>query len=192
MATPLKTLPANVVTDDVFEHPSQQPQFIQSPAITPPHDSQYKTLRITQAQKQALIDNLQLEGMRAESPHTYHSRLIKFHQVTERARKLRAQYALQAQSLRTRIELRINRIPTSIRKANMGELFAKYQEIKKQQQSAASAEKAGVIPTEQQPSEQESVSAPIQSKKETDLVRLKGRKRNRFAGYLALLYGSQL
>ncbi|KAL8940956.1 MAG: hypothetical protein Q9216_002525 [Gyalolechia sp. 2 TL-2023] len=62
---------------------------------------------ITQAQKQALIDNLQLE-------------------VTERARKLRAQYALQAQSLRTRIELRVNRIPTALRKAKMGELYEKY------------------------------------------------------------------
>lgn len=52
--------------------------------------------------------------------------------VTERARKLRAQYALQAQSLRTRIELRVNRIPTTIRKANMGELYEKYLESTKQ------------------------------------------------------------
>lgn len=52
--------------------------------------------------------------------------------VTERARKLRAQYALQAQSLRTRIELRINRIPHSLRKANMGELHQKYLESMKQ------------------------------------------------------------
>ena len=47
--------------------------------------------------------------------------------VTERARKLRAQYALQAQSLRTRIELRINRIPHALRKANVGDLCEKYQ-----------------------------------------------------------------
>ena len=46
--------------------------------------------------------------------------------VTERARKLRAQYALQAQSLRTRIDLRTNRIPTSIRKASMGELLERH------------------------------------------------------------------
>lgn len=59
--------------------------------------------------------------------------------VTERARKLRAQYALQSQSLRTRIELRVNRIPTSLRKANMGELFAKYQERKQQAQQTVSA-----------------------------------------------------
>lgn len=60
--------------------------------------------------------------------------------VTERARKLRAQYALQAQSLRTRIELRINRIPTSLRKANMGELYEKYQEISKAKQKAVPEE----------------------------------------------------
>ena len=63
--------------------------------------------------------------------------------VTERARKLRSQYALQAQSLRTRIELRINRIPASLRKANLGELLEKYTEMSDQeQQSAAREDKA--------------------------------------------------
>ncbi|MCJ1279385.1 hypothetical protein MMC21_007209 [Puttea exsequens] len=85
---------------------------LNSPARTPTQSPQRKAMRITETQKQALIDNLQLE-------------------ITERARKLRAQYALQAQSLRTRIELRINRIPTSLRKANMGELLEKYTEIAK-------------------------------------------------------------
>ena len=50
--------------------------------------------------------------------------------MTERARKLRAQYALQAQSLHTRIGLRINRIPTALRKVNMGELFAKQEDAR--------------------------------------------------------------
>ncbi|KAJ4396896.1 hypothetical protein N0V93_001118 [Gnomoniopsis smithogilvyi] len=62
---------------------------------------------ISLGQKQALIDNLQLE-------------------ITERARKLRAQYNLQAQGLRTRIEIRVNRIPMALRKAKMGELADKY------------------------------------------------------------------
>ncbi|KAL4980956.1 Borealin N terminal-domain-containing protein [Aspergillus desertorum] len=66
-----------------------------------------KRMRITRSQKQALIDNVQLE-------------------VTERARKLRAQYALQAQDLRARIERRVNRIPLALRKANMGELLEKH------------------------------------------------------------------
>lgn len=48
--------------------------------------------------------------------------------VTERARKLRAQYMLQAQGLRTRIEIRVNRIPMALRKATMGELLLKYSE----------------------------------------------------------------
>lgn len=48
--------------------------------------------------------------------------------VTERARKLRAQYMLQAQGLRTRIEIRVNRIPMALRKANIGELLLKYSE----------------------------------------------------------------
>ena len=65
--------------------------------------------KITTAQKQALIDNLQLE-------------------LTERARKLRAQYAMQAQGLRSRIELRVNRIPTAMRKKTIGELLQKYME----------------------------------------------------------------
>ncbi|KAL8900813.1 MAG: hypothetical protein Q9192_000884 [Flavoplaca navasiana] len=71
---------------------------------------------ITQGQKQALIDNLQLE-------------------ITERARKLRAQYALQAHNLRARIELRVNRIPTAMRTANMGELYDKYLENTRKQTS---------------------------------------------------------
>ena len=46
--------------------------------------------------------------------------------MTKRARKLRAQYALQAQSLRTRIERRVHRIPASLLKANIGVLLLKY------------------------------------------------------------------
>ena len=48
------------------------------------------------------------------------------YQVTERARHLRAHYALQCADLRARIERRINRIPVSLRSANMGDLHAKY------------------------------------------------------------------
>ncbi|KAK3936314.1 Borealin N terminal-domain-containing protein [Diplogelasinospora grovesii] len=73
---------------------------------------------ITVAQKQALIDNLQLE-------------------ITERARKLRATYNIHAQSLRTRIEIRVNRIPLSLRKVKMGDLVQKYSV--EQQQKAVTA-----------------------------------------------------
>lgn len=43
-------------------------------------------------------------------------------EVTERARKLRNQYKLQAQSLRARIEMRINRVPSSLRRTKMRDL----------------------------------------------------------------------
>ncbi|TFA98094.1 hypothetical protein CCMA1212_010121 [Trichoderma ghanense] len=68
-----------------------------------------KPTGITLQQKQALIENLRLE-------------------ITERARRLRAQYHLQAQGLRSRIEIRLNRIPTALRKATMGDLLLKYAE----------------------------------------------------------------
>ncbi|KAI4790411.1 hypothetical protein E4T45_13177, partial [Aureobasidium sp. EXF-8846] len=74
-----------------------------------------RVAHITEAQKQALMDNLQLE-------------------IADRARKLRAQYALQAQGLRTRLEMRINRIPRQIRKANMGDLLEKHLEAQKKTQ----------------------------------------------------------
>ncbi|VBB73452.1 Putative protein of unknown function [Podospora comata] len=62
---------------------------------------------VTATQKQALMENLQLE-------------------ITERARKLRTNYSIHAQSLRTRIEIRVNRIPMSLRKMKMGDLLDKY------------------------------------------------------------------
>ncbi|EGP91535.1 unnamed protein product [Zymoseptoria tritici ST99CH_1A5] len=70
---------------------------------TPERSPARRPAGITQAQKQALIDNLQLE-------------------LTERARKLRAQTALQAQGLRARLEMRVNRIPQGLRKRNIQEL----------------------------------------------------------------------
>ncbi|KAI9888642.1 MAG: hypothetical protein M1814_006582 [Vezdaea aestivalis] len=66
-----------------------------------------KTRPISLAQKQALIDNLQLE-------------------ITERARKMRAQYADQALALRTRLEMRISRVPKVLRDVKMGELVQKH------------------------------------------------------------------
>lgn len=99
---------------------------------------------LTASQKQALIDNLQLE-------------------VTERARKLRAQYALQAQSLRTRIEMRINRIPSGLRKMKMGELYEKYMQMDAaaRSQGASEASQKHVI------REKDEVAAPILSEQNT-------------------------
>lgn len=64
-----------------------------------------------------------------------------FTTVTERARKLRAQYALQANDLRARIERRVNRIPVSLRKANIGELLEKHSAATNKQQVASPSRK---------------------------------------------------
>ncbi|KAK4231046.1 Borealin N terminal-domain-containing protein [Podospora fimiseda] len=69
--------------------------------------SKKRKMGITEVQKQALVENLQLE-------------------IAERARKLRSNYNIHAQSLRTRIEIRVNRIPMSLRKMKMGDLLQKY------------------------------------------------------------------
>ncbi|KAL3473346.1 Borealin N terminal-domain-containing protein [Aspergillus californicus] len=86
--------------------------------VTPTNSPPKKRMRITRSQKQALMDNLQLE-------------------ITERARKLRAQYALQAQDLRARLERRVNRIPVALRKSNMGELFEKHNASLRAQQETS-------------------------------------------------------
>ncbi|RYP04181.1 hypothetical protein DL765_010282 [Monosporascus sp. GIB2] len=98
--------------------PVRKRQSSQSPTPSTPQRSPIKKTRrmgISLAQKQALIDNLQLE-------------------ITERARRLRAQYNIQAQQLRSRVEMRINRIPTTLRKTKMGELLAKSSAEPQQQQ----------------------------------------------------------
>ncbi|KAL9021257.1 MAG: hypothetical protein Q9185_001541 [Variospora sp. 1 TL-2023] len=97
--------------------------------------------------------------------------------VTERARKLRAQYALQAQSLRARIELRVNRIPTAMRKAKMGELYQKY--LESIEQTSESALKKPTLPAEapkQQPSPSKPI-APSPSKEAEPILLHRGTKR---------------
>ncbi|KAK4449519.1 Borealin N terminal-domain-containing protein [Podospora aff. communis PSN243] len=73
---------------------------------------------ITLAQKQALIENLQLE-------------------ITERARKLRSNYNIHAQTLRTRVEIRVHRISRPLRNITMGELLQKYTAQQQQHKEAA-------------------------------------------------------
>ncbi|OCL08768.1 hypothetical protein AOQ84DRAFT_354321 [Glonium stellatum] len=80
-----------------------------SPVRTPDKSPKRRKAAITQAQKQALIDNLRLE-------------------ITERARKLRAQYSLHTQGLRSRLEIRVNRIPQALRTTNIMDLINKYSE----------------------------------------------------------------
>ncbi|KAK0656165.1 Borealin N terminal-domain-containing protein [Cercophora newfieldiana] len=86
----------------------------------PNHDSPMKKRRagISLAQKQALIENLQLE-------------------ITERARKLRSNYNIHAQTLRTRVEIRVHRISRPLRNITMGELLQKYTSQQQQHKDAA-------------------------------------------------------
>lgn len=101
--------------------------------------------------------------------------------VTERARKLRAQYALQAQGLRTRVELRINRIPSSLRGANIGELFLKYQEATKPAQNDVSPQYKGVQSAKDISSANKVDKSSALAKNEVGISRSRGVKRKRFA-----------
>ncbi|KAH8149585.1 uncharacterized protein LAJ45_06214 [Morchella importuna] len=47
-------------------------------------------------------------------------------ELTERAKKLRSQCAMQAQALKQRIEMRINRVPKKLWDVTMGELLAQH------------------------------------------------------------------
>lgn len=173
---PKKTAaPEETITSDIV--PQQSIITMQSPSRTPLQSPVKKPLMITESQKQALIDNLQLEG---EFALVLSQRSSKPLSVTERARKLRAQYALQAHSLRTRIELRINRIPTSLRKANMGELHEKYQEAVKPpalHPVAASAEAAKPPEARVEPAKPQSPAKPIENQA---APRSRGLKRTRY------------
>ncbi|KAM0322840.1 hypothetical protein ACHAQA_009181 [Verticillium albo-atrum] len=93
--------------------PNRQTIPTKAATATPTRRSPIKKRKgITIEQKQALIDNLQLE-------------------ITDRARRLRAQYHAQAQSLRSRVEMRVNRIPRSLLKSTMQDLVAKCAEQQK-------------------------------------------------------------
>ena len=92
--------------------------------------------------------------------------------VTERARKLRAQYAMQAQSLRSRIELRVNRIPTALRKTNMGELYAKYENSHNGEETTAAKGEPSKVPTVKLPLPEKTIQVK-------DAMPLKGRGKKR-------------
>ncbi|RMJ11274.1 hypothetical protein BHE90_008147 [Fusarium euwallaceae] len=81
---------------------------------------------ITMQQKQAMIDNMQLE-------------------ITERARRLRAQYSFMATTVRSRVEMRINRIPMSMRHVKMGDLLQKFLEQEQQRATRSAALRKAVV-----------------------------------------------
>ncbi|PHH72228.1 hypothetical protein CDD82_6114 [Ophiocordyceps australis] len=162
--------------------PREQPRTAdaQSGAMVALKDSRRlhkkQTRAITASQKQALIDNLQLE-------------------VTERARRLRAQYSIQAQNLRSRLEIRVNRIPLSLRRMKMGDLLAKYQRQQHQprlhvspQKSAAAAPKPAAPKSTAPHDPSRLVSGPSDARsgdKENEGSKADGKRKARGAGQAA-------
>ena len=111
--------------------------------------------------------------------------LILICTVTERARKLRAQYALQAQSLRTRVESRVNRIPKNLRTAKMGELLLKYAESIQRDEEASV--KATIKPVPTKPIEKSIANADLQAVKSELPSPTRGAKRSRFVFTVAMI-----
>ncbi|KAL2883532.1 hypothetical protein SGCOL_001215 [Colletotrichum sp. CLE4] len=104
-------------SDEMEQQPTMtQRQMVSAKASTPPmlssSPSKRQRLGISLEQKQAIIDNLQLE-------------------ITDRARRLRAQYNQQAQTLRSRIQMRVNRVPRAMLKMTMADLVARAVEQQK-------------------------------------------------------------
>lgn len=62
---------------------------------------------------------------------------------------MRAQYHLQAQGLRSRVEIRVNRIPISLRKLKMGDLLQKF--IDQEQAALRPPVPAKDVPTRRAP-----------------------------------------
>ncbi|RMZ79493.1 hypothetical protein DV738_g3285, partial [Chaetothyriales sp. CBS 135597] len=120
----------------------------------------HKKLKVSEAQKQTLIDNLQLE-------------------IDERKRRLRVHYALQCADLRSRIERRINRIPIAMRRMTMGEVMAKHQAAIKAQTASkkpALAPVPSTRPLPQLPTEHAKSPLPKQPQVHSPAV-VRGRKR---------------
>ncbi|KAK1964778.1 hypothetical protein LY78DRAFT_611637 [Colletotrichum sublineola] len=109
-------------SDQVDEQSAMsQRQAVPTKAGTPllsSSPSKRQRLGISLEQKQAIIDNLQLE-------------------ITDRARRLRAQYNQQAQTLRSRIQMRVNRVPRSMLKMTMADLVARAVEQQKRLEAAS-------------------------------------------------------
>ncbi|KAL3295787.1 Borealin-lik [Colletotrichum asianum] len=109
-------------SDDIDQSTTMQKQTIPTKTGTPTmlssSPSKRQRLGITLEQKQAIIDNLQLE-------------------ITDRARRLRAQYNQQAQTLRSRIQMRVNRVPRSMLKMTMADLVARAAEQQKRLEASS-------------------------------------------------------
>jgi hypothetical protein len=72
--------------------------------------------------QRALVENLQLQSVL--TPGVWQIRKTDTCTlVTDKARQLRAQYSVQAEGIKTRIQLRVYRIPSSLRNTTLGALL---------------------------------------------------------------------
>ncbi|KAH6685239.1 Borealin N terminal-domain-containing protein [Plectosphaerella plurivora] len=118
--------------------PAAESQMVPTKMSTTPTRSPIKKRRgITVEQKKAITENLQLE-------------------ITDRARRLRAQYHARAQSLRSRVEMRVARIPRALLKLTMDELLAKCTD---QQKRVAAASRPPPVPAKDYPPRHSPVKA---------------------------------
>ncbi|KAF6838445.1 hypothetical protein CMUS01_04675 [Colletotrichum musicola] len=101
-----------------------------TPTVLSSSPSKRPRIGITLEQKQAIIDNLQLESA-YNGRHRWSARYLTISTVTDRARRLRAQYNQQAQTLRSRIQMRVNRVPRSLLKMTMADLVTRASEQQK-------------------------------------------------------------
>lgn len=119
---------ASTASDDAIPPPPAIQTTPPEEAHTPEQSPRKQAIGITQAQKQALIDNLQLESMKTPFNDLTPVAANRVCTVTERARRLRAQYAQQAQELRSRLERRVTRIPNALRKRKIQDLLDEHAE----------------------------------------------------------------
>ncbi|KAG5794933.1 hypothetical protein H9Q69_006038 [Fusarium xylarioides] len=115
---PKKQLAESPLKKTMVEH---VPLHSGSPSAQPRSPIRKRTPgAITMQQKQAMIDNMQLE-------------------ITERARRLRAQYNYMTTTVRSRIEMRLNRVPMSMRSIKMGDLLQKFMDQEQQRAAKSTA-----------------------------------------------------
>lgn len=101
-----------------------------TPTVLSSSPNKRPRIGITLEQKQAIVDNLQLESAYRRR-YGCPARYLTISTVTDRARRLRAQYNQQAQTLRSRIQMRVNRVPRSLLKMTMADLVARATEQQK-------------------------------------------------------------
>lgn len=80
---------------------------------------------------------------------------------------------MQAQQLRSRVEMRVNRIPTALRRLKMGDLLAKHSETEQQRPRSAYVAKPPPVPAKDGTSPKPIPRKPVSSKTQRGQKRLR-------------------